>query len=72
MALRRMPANEQRRIRGKIDGYATDPDACARHVRKLKGREGYRLRIGPWRVIFDVQKDVIRILDVGPRGRIYE
>ena len=71
-SLRRMPANEAKRVRKKIEAYARDPDSQAKNVVRLKGREAYRLRVGDWRVIFDKQGNVMAILAVGPRGSIYE
>lgn len=71
-ALRKMPANTARRIRDKIEAYAADPASQANNVKALKGREGMRLRVGDWRVIMDDQGTVLDILDIGPRGGIYE
>lgn len=71
-ALRRMPANAATLIRTKIEAYATDPASQANNVKSLKGREGIRLRIGAWRVIMDDQGNVLAVLDIGPRGGIYD
>ena len=71
-ALRRMPANTARRIRLKIAQYAEDPARFRNNVRKLQGRDGYRLRVGDYRVIFDEDHVVVTILDIGPRGSVYE
>ncbi|MCX6436823.1 MAG: type II toxin-antitoxin system RelE/ParE family toxin [Actinobacteria bacterium] len=40
---------------------------------KLKGREGYRIRVGKYRIIygFDGTELVIIVLDIGPRRDIY-
>ena len=70
--LRRVPANERRRIQAKIADYAADPAAHGHHVKKLKGREGYRLRVGNWRVIFDLEGRVLEVYEVGARGSIYD
>jgi mRNA interferase RelE/StbE len=70
--LRRMPANESRRIMGKIDQLAAFPDQLAPQVKRLQGRSGFRLRVGDWRVIFDDDGSVLDILAVGPRGSVYE
>jgi len=70
--LRRMPTNERRRIMDKIDQLAVEPAQLANQVKKLKGRSGYRLRVGDWRVVFDDNGDVLDILAIGPRGSIYE
>jgi mRNA interferase RelE/StbE len=71
-ALRRMPANTATLIRTKIEAYAQDPNAQANNVKPLKGREGIRLRVGDWRVIMDDQGNVLGVLDIGPRGGIYD
>ncbi len=70
--LRRMPANKAALIHSKIKAYAADPASQANNVRVLKGREGIRLRVGNWRVIMNDRGNVLAILDIGPRGSIYE
>ena len=71
-ALRRMPANTATLIRSKIEAYARDPASQGNNVRSLKGREGIRLRVGDWRVIMDDQGNVLAVLDIGPRGGVYD
>lgn len=71
-SLRRAPANVAKKIVGKIDQYAADPTTQANNVTKLQGREGWRLRVGDWRVIFDEDDAIIAILEIGARGGIYE
>jgi mRNA interferase RelE/StbE len=72
-ALSRLPMNWQRRIVEKIKEIAADPYAQHNNVSKLQGRDGYRLRIGDWRVICELHADrlELRALEVGPRGGIY-
>ena len=70
--LRRMPANTATLIRTKIEAYAQDPSAQANNVKALKGREGIRLRVGDWRVSMDDQGNVLAVLEIGPRGGIYD
>ncbi len=70
--LHRMPANTATLIRSKIIAYATDPASQANNVTALKGRTGIRLRLGDWRVIMDDQGNVLAVLDIGPRGGIYD
>jgi len=41
-------------------------------VKSLAGVAAKRLRVGDFRVIFIETIDTITILDIGPRGRIYE
>ena len=70
-ALRRMPANTAERIKAKIEAYATDPASQANNVKALQGRTGIRLRVGDWRVIMD-DGVVLAVLEIGPRGGIYD
>ncbi|OIN58494.1 type II toxin-antitoxin system RelE family toxin [Arsenicibacter rosenii] len=46
------------------------PDGC----KKLKGRDGYRIRIGRYRVIYEIfdTELVIDVIAVGHRKDIYE
>ncbi len=70
--LRRMPTNTAKLIRTRIEAYATDPASQANNVKSLKGRQGMRLRVGDWRVIMDDQGNVLAVLEIGPRGGIYD
>ncbi len=70
--LRKMPADEARRVRGKIGQYAADPESQARNVTALKGSPYVRLRVGDWRIIMDDQGAVLDVLKIGARGGVYE
>ena len=70
--LKRVPNNESTRIRSKLRQYADDPASQANNVKKLQGRDGYRLRVGDWRVIFDENDVVIEVIKIGARGSVYE
>lgn len=71
--LRRMPTNTAMLIRSKIETVAQDPFA-APGVKKLVGRDGYRLRVGDWRVLYFLDGQRLRVLvtEIGPRGGIYQ
>ena len=71
-ALRRMPADTAQRIIAKIEQYAQEPETQANNVTALKGREGIRLRVGDWRVIMNDDGVVLAVLEIGPRGSVYE
>jgi mRNA interferase RelE/StbE len=72
-SLRRMPGNTVRLIRDRLEQIAVAPYKRHNNVTKLQGRPGYRLRVGDWRVIYEVQDDklIILVLKVGPRGDVY-
>ncbi len=40
-------------------------------VKKLQGREGYRLRKGSIRAIFEMTEGTMTVLEIGFRGNIY-
>jgi mRNA interferase RelE/StbE len=72
--LRKLPINLSRLIRGKINQLAQDPHAPNPHVKLLEGRSGYRLRIGDWRVLYDLLDDrlVIVVVKIKTRGDVYK
>ena len=70
-ALDRMPNNVKALIRSKLELLATDPRALANNVKALKGSDGYRLRVGDWRVVFTSEPEHIVVHGIGPRGSIY-
>ena len=72
-ALRKMSRNTARLIREKLDQLAQDPYARNPNLTRLQGRPGYRLRVGDWRVIYELEDDrlVILVLKVAPRGGVY-
>ena len=41
-------------------------------VKKLRGKDGYRLRVGDFRVIFDKDGNVLYIIKIGNRGQVYK
>ena len=71
--LTRLPANTAKLIRKKIEQYATEPKALANNVKALKGAKGVlRLRVGDWRVLFREDATNLAVLEIGPRGSVYD
>ena len=70
---RKMPRNTAQIIREKLAQLAVDPYARNPNVTKLQGRPGYRLRVGDWRVIYEIEDDwlIILVLKIAPRGGAY-
>lgn len=71
-ALLKMPANTARLIRGKIDQLAADPESLGNNVKALKGSDYHRLRVGDWRVIYSMDMVILAVIEIGPRGDIYD
>lgn len=72
-SLNKLPQNVAKTIREKLEAIAANPYAEHPNTKKLQGRDGYRLRVGDWRVIYEIQNDelVILVLKVAPRGEVY-
>ena len=61
----------QNRLIDAIRGLAADPRPPG--AKKLSGREGWRVRVGAYRIIYDIQDDQLLILVValGHRREVY-
>ncbi len=71
--LSRLPRKERERLLDAMLAMKADP--FAGDVARLKGSlEGWRLRVGRWRVLFmvDHEKKAVLIAGLGPRGDIYK
>ena len=61
-ALRRVNPADTARLRGAIAMLAEDPRPPA--SRPLRGRDGWRLRVGDYRVLYTIRDDVLLIVVV--------
>lgn len=70
-ALRKVDPTMRPRIEGAIALLAEDPRPPA--SRPLRGRPGYRVRVGDYRIIYTVQDDVLLVVVValGHRREVY-
>ena len=70
--LKKLPPNVQARVIKKLDYYldSSDPLRFAEILTDFRLGH-YRFRIGDYRVIFDVEEDLIVIHDVCHRREIY-
>jgi|TARA_R110002110_G_scaffold12718_3_gene60912 mRNA interferase RelE/StbE len=70
--LRKLPANVADQFRTAFQEIANSRGHW--EVKKLAGREGYRLRIGGYRGIYKIEGEqvTVLVLAVGPRGGIYK
>ncbi|KEQ13953.1 hypothetical protein GZ78_25215 [Endozoicomonas numazuensis] len=67
-ALRKIPEPHRSRVQKAINEL---PEG---DIKKLTGEPGYRLRVGNWRIIYDIEHDqlIIEVINMGPRGKIYK
>lgn len=73
-ALRRLDPKTAGRIMARVSELARDRHAPNNNAAKLQGVNGYRLRVGDWRVIYTLDHGVlvVTVVRTGPRGSIYE
>ncbi len=69
--MERLDRSVAKRIHEKVGQLYQNPE---RYVEKLVRYPYYRLRVGDYRVILDIQNEMIRILilKVGHRSNVYE
>ena len=70
--LRAIPNQDVKRILQKIDSLAEDPraDGCI----KLSGHDKYRVRLGLYRVVYEIMDDVliVNVIKIGHRSSVYK
>ena len=69
----RLPRREGERLLEQVRKLAEDPGRPDVDVKPLRGRPGYRLRVGGVRVVFerDDEQRHIAVLRIVPRGQAY-
>ena len=70
--LRRMQPKMARQIQDRIMAVAADPTSRSLDVTRLTSRPGFRLRVGGWRVIFDMDATTLDVLAIETRGEAYK
>ena len=73
-ALSKMSGEDAHRIRNELKKLAQNPVRVDIDVKPLRGRPGFRLRAGAWRVILERREQCgeIEILRIGQRGDVYK
>ena len=67
--LGRLGRSQRKRIVSAIDKLPAHGD-----IKKMKGKKSanfFRLRVGKYRIIYQMEEDIIKILDADTRGDIY-
>ena len=69
--LKKLEKGIQERIIAVLERIRTKPET---HVKKLVGDPGYRLRVGDYRVILDIEpsKLLILVIKIGYRKNVYK
>lgn len=70
--LEKIPEPDYSRVKAAILDLAGNPRP--RGCKKLKGREGYRIRQGNYRIIYEIHDDILSVLVLaaGHRKDIYD
>ena len=70
--LNKLPKTIRIAVYKSVDKLKENP--YRKEVKRLRGLPYYRLRVGDYKVIFDINKKIFRILviTVGPRKNIYD
>ncbi len=67
-----MPTKEQNRVVESIQSLSDNPRP--NNSKKLSGRNGWRIRIGNYRVIYEIhdEKLLILVVVIGHRSNVYQ
>ena len=70
--LLRLPDKARTAIQAAIDALETDPRPSG--VKKLKGSEEYRIRVGDYRIAYSIFDNIllVEVVKVGQRGKFYD
>ena len=70
--LARLPRNSAQKIARAIKCVAAGKDEPYK-IKKLSGRNQWRLRVGRQRVIYELENETkLLVLKIGPRGDVYK
>jgi mRNA interferase RelE/StbE len=69
-----LPIKIKSKIVDKLHEIKENPDDPNLDVDKIKGKSGYRLRVGQYRIIYTRHRDqsMIEVVKIRPRGDIYK
>ncbi len=72
--LARLPLKIKTAIVNNLHQLAANPDNPSLDIDVLKGREGFRLRVGQYRIIYTRQDNrlIIEVVKIRRRGDIYK
>ena len=59
------------RVEAALDQLAVGPLSLRNQIKRLKGQTALRLRVGDWRIIFQLRSDEILVLMIAHRSEAY-
>ena len=68
-SLNKLEPSISRRIFKKVEELSENP--FSKDIKRLKGCNDFRLRVGDFRIIFSIEQNIMQILKVGHRKNIY-
>ena len=68
--LQKMDAVMKHRIKQALNDLSKEPPSG--DIIKLQGENGYRRRVGDYRIIFDITETEVIVYKIAPRGQVYK
>ena len=68
--LESLDAVTKRRINNALKDLTGDPPSG--DIVKLQGDDGYRRRVGDYRIVFDITETAVIVYKIAPRGQAYK
>lgn len=68
--LTKLDAPIKNRIKSALEKLSFDPPQG--DIKAMSDKDGYRLRVGKYRILFDVSEHSIIVYDIDLRGQIYK
>jgi mRNA interferase RelE/StbE len=59
------------RVEAALDQLAVAPLSLRNQIKRLKGQTALRLRVGDWRIMFQLKSDDILVLMIAHRSEAY-
>ena len=69
-ALSRLNNPMRARIMNALDKLEEEPPQG--DIRAMSGKEGFRSRVGNYRILFQITENSIVIVNIAPRGEVYK
>lgn len=69
--IKALPVSDKKRIIAKIQALADDPRG--QHSKKISAQERYRVRVGVYRILYEIHDDIliVMIVKVAHRKEVY-